>query len=694
MKEERLDQILLRLGYVTEQEIEQALLRQKSRGGRLGTHLAFFKFMTDKQLAHALSEQFRVPCFDPDKHEISSAVVQTISQSDAEDCEAIPIWHDDVTGTVTAVAVDPDDDTMITRIKRAFAARDVNVLITSESLFRVLIARYYRGEEAAGDAPKIVELPELFEQDVAEADVDTAQASSNEGSQANVLMLTRAKTIKDFLAPVFEREGLTLRVASTQREIRDAFKDQSIDRILVSEDLLEQLSQWTREEKVPTPKVEVSAFSSVSGALLDNPVPYRAIIRSLFRSLQTAAEARTAQGKWKPSYAQVSGDIARLARVFGFRRLAVDGIRVAAYLLTPAGVKKTRDGALRLPGFADTDRSLAVARSLEFPWDLEELMRAFFELIDEGERVAEILSSRQEVSVGAQILVMVWYQHFLAQVARQTRDLAARFAVLRQCAGRLASPETIEAYVQLLADDRRAESQGQVFIVGRRRGIFRKLGTRLSRLGFRTLELDDLDEAQRLCERHPPAAVVIDRESFPDRINQAARLFKLRPTLVLYAFTDANGSSSTLDLLDAGFDDVFTPPYDYDVIAVRMNKALRAAARRPPAARATGQFSASFEAFAFVDLLQALGQSLKTVRIDLENHAGESAVIYMLRGQIVYAACGDIAGSEAVFRVIAWGDKGAFSVSPTDDFPPANVSEPNEAILMEGCRLLDESQAK
>jgi hypothetical protein len=507
-------------------------------------------------------------------------------------------------------------------------------------------------------------------------------------------MLSRAKPIRSFLAPIFEGEGLSLRVASTQREIRDALKDHAIDRILVSDDLLEQLSRWTGEGKVPTPKVEVSAFSSVSRALLDNPVPYRAVVRSLLRSLETAVEARGSRGKWEPPYAQISDDIARLARVFGFRRLAVDGMRVAAYLLIPAGVTSTRDGTLRLPGFGETDRSLAVARSLEFPWNIEELIRNVLELVTEGDRAPAIIDSRQEVSVGAQILAIVWYQHFLAQVARQTRDPAARSAVLKRCVGRLASRETIEAYVQLIAEDRRAESQRQVLIVSRKHTIYRKLDARLSRLGFRTLELADLDEAQRLCERHPPVAVVIDRESFPERINQAARLFKLLPSLVLYAFTEADGSSSTLDLLDAGFDDVFAPPYDYDVISARMNKALRAAARRPSTDRATGHFSASFEVFALVDLLQTLGQSLKTVRIDLENPAGENAVIYMQRGRIVYAACGDIAGPEAVYRIIAWGEEGSFSVSPTDDFPPENVSESNEAILMEGCRLLDESRAR
>jgi len=44
MEKERLDQILLREGLVTENQIRQALLRQKSHRGPLGSHLLYFKF--------------------------------------------------------------------------------------------------------------------------------------------------------------------------------------------------------------------------------------------------------------------------------------------------------------------------------------------------------------------------------------------------------------------------------------------------------------------------------------------------------------------------------------------------------------------------------------------------------------------------------------------------------------------------
>jgi hypothetical protein len=60
----------------------------------------------------------------------------------------------------------------------------------------------------------------------------------------------------------------------------------------------------------------------------------------------------------------------------------------------------------------------------------------------------------------------------------------------------------------------------------------------------------------------------------------------------------------------------------------------------------------------------------------------------------VHAACGTLRGAEAVYRVIAWEDDGAFAVEPESEFPAPNIGLPLESILMEGCRLLDESRIR
>jgi hypothetical protein len=59
---------------------------------------------------------------------------------------------------------------------------------------------------------------------------------------------------------------------------------------------------------------------------------------------------------------------------------------------------------------------------------------------------------------------------------------------------------------------------------------------------------------------------------------------------------------------------------------------------------------------------------------------------------MVHAALGDLQGEEAVYRVIAWEDQGQFTVREESRFPAATIRVPSESVLMEGCRLLDESR--
>ena len=50
MKKSRLDHILYRLGYVSEEHINRALIHQKQHGRKLGSNLLEMKYITEEQL--------------------------------------------------------------------------------------------------------------------------------------------------------------------------------------------------------------------------------------------------------------------------------------------------------------------------------------------------------------------------------------------------------------------------------------------------------------------------------------------------------------------------------------------------------------------------------------------------------------------------------------------------------------------
>nr|MBN2276582.1 DUF4388 domain-containing protein [candidate division Zixibacteria bacterium] len=91
-----------------------------------------------------------------------------------------------------------------------------------------------------------------------------------------------------------------------------------------------------------------------------------------------------------------------------------------------------------------------------------------------------------------------------------------------------------------------------------------------------------------------------------------------------------------------------------------------------------------------IDLLQMMGHTNKTTRINITGH-GQQLTIFIDNGRLIYAECDDKSGAEAVYMCIPWTN-GVWSIDPIkpDQLPPANNDLPIETILLEGCRLLDE----
>ena len=97
-----------------------------------------------------------------------------------------------------------------------------------------------------------------------------------------------------------------------------------------------------------------------------------------------------------------------------------------------------------------------------------------------------------------------------------------------------------------------------------------------------------------------------------------------------------------------------------------------------------------------IDLLQAMGPSKRTARIKInsEESPSDPLIFYLSQGNIIYAQLGNLLGEMAIFRALTW-ENGTWTIEQVsdNDLPEPNNDRPNEFILMEGCRLLDEKSS-
>jgi hypothetical protein len=347
--------------------------------------------------------------------------------------------------------------------------------------------------------------------------------------------------------------------------------------------------------------------------------------------------------------------------------------------------------------FEEGDGLRATLACIHLPWDIEGCITSFFNLLKETGGTDRCVDRRQEMVLGPQILAAVWYRYFIADGIEGTAEAIAEAAtsLMREREGQFFSSEVLETYLRLLDQgtwERRRWLQNDIFIVSGACEIAKQFSAALRKAGFRIVAIDNLPEAKRLYERQRPDIIVVNFDSFPNQAMKFSRLVRSDFKTLTYAITTESKSSLIVSLLDSGFSDVFTPPFNYDIIAVRMSKSLAILSELAAAPGTYRGFSGTFQELPLINLIQALGMSQRDVRIALESDEGKAAEIYLRKGQMMYAQYGDVCGVDAIYRIIAWGDRGSFSIEQARDFPPGNISLPNDFIIMEGCRQLDEEK--
>jgi len=255
----------------------------------------------------------------------------------------------------------------------------------------------------------------------------------------------------------------------------------------------------------------------------------------------------------------------------------------------------------------------------------------------------------------------------------------------------------VEAYLRLLAGQKqtvKAWAQHDIFLIFPPEGEPEGLGPRLRSEGFRVVELREISEARHLYNRKRPDVIVMHVDAVQDEAASFCREVKQDARTLLFAVTAQTLPSVMLRLLDRGFRDVFSPPFHLDLLFTRIQHAVEAMERQERMTLARKGFTGSFRDLPFVDLIQALSLSQRSVRIDLGRENGERACLYLRNGHLTSALCGSAEGEKAVFRVICWGEDGTFRLAAAADYPPDNITAPTDYVLLEGVRRMEEGRSE
>jgi MSHA biogenesis protein MshE len=140
----RLGELLIREGRLTDDQLQQALARQKQTGRRLGAVLQDLGFVTDDIIARVLAAQLRFPCFDAQADAVDVAVARRLSELQVRKLRALPVG---MAGDHVRVAVvDPTDWQSVDELPRLLRAA-IDIEVIAESGLHGLIDRIYSSNE-------------------------------------------------------------------------------------------------------------------------------------------------------------------------------------------------------------------------------------------------------------------------------------------------------------------------------------------------------------------------------------------------------------------------------------------------------------------------------------------------------------------------------------------------------------------
>ena len=142
-KTEAIGQILLRLGLITPDRLNQALEKQKLLKPKefLGDVLVSMGFITDKDRIRGLGEQWGVPFVDVSEAEIEEALLKLVAENVARRLKVLPVAKKN--GRLTLAMKNPLDIFAIDEV-RMMTGIEVEPAIASEEDIINAIGRLYR----------------------------------------------------------------------------------------------------------------------------------------------------------------------------------------------------------------------------------------------------------------------------------------------------------------------------------------------------------------------------------------------------------------------------------------------------------------------------------------------------------------------------------------------------------------------
>ena len=694
----RLDQILIREGLITEEQIKEALTRQKAHGGKIGSQLLYHRYIDEQGLVKALAIQFGCQGVVLPDLVIPEVVLKMIPPKIVLARKVVPFDYIPDDNLLKVACEDPTDDDLRNELGFVARGKDIEMYVAAELAIDTVIARHYQGRDITLADRQLLQIPE----DVTsmEEAVETEKAENEPAAQQPVVLIcSDEQYAPPLMQSLLERDGYQVKHTDSADDAiemigKDAFHTVFI-KDTVSGDYLDLIDRLRKN----SPRTRVRYYESASNLLLDQG----SLIEEgdlLVRNLELFTSLLALQRKIPINH---SGNVGRYADLLCKQLGIPDKDRLvivnAAYLHDLSkhyySIEDSHDQQQVIK------MTVRLLQSINYSPTVVGILRSMYKNL--GGKFTKRLPIE---TLGGNILTIA--DLFCEAIPDSDHVSLDKFEVVkkktRDLVGKLFLTEVVEAFITMVHKEILTEQSDeppiQVMIYSDHPGAIYPVEQRIKSAGFRTISQSIESDFMELVRRSEPEMAIMllhgDRNriyAVIDQLTGSGMDLAKTPTFLLVQGT---ATHELTDLMDQGIEDILGLDVNLDLLITKMRKLQGMIQQRKTlSTQALRQSGASGQLtdMNLIDLLQALGPGQKTVRIDVKPADSEvnELVIYLNTGQITHAKCGELTGAKAVYEGLAIAE-GFWQVTPLtpEQLPTPNNSEPNESILMEGCRLIDE----
>jgi type IV pilus assembly protein PilB len=227
--QDRLGDLFVKEGLITDVQLTQALAEGKKEGTRLGYALVKLGFVAEEELTRMLAKQYRVPAVDLEKVNVDPKIIKILTADVAYKHLVLPLRK--VGRTLTVAMTNPTDLGAIDDMK--FITRlDIEPVIVGEYTLRKHLEKYYGvqgGADAGALGDLLTEIDESEVEFVEEKEDDTSVAAL----QAQVEDAPVVKFINGLLTDAVLKGVSDIHIEPFEKEIRVRYrKDGALQEVM------------------------------------------------------------------------------------------------------------------------------------------------------------------------------------------------------------------------------------------------------------------------------------------------------------------------------------------------------------------------------------------------------------------------------------------------------------------------------